>query len=319
MTHHILGIDVGGTMIKGGLFTEQGRLIAKDSVATNPEEGPEKFGNAVEALSKKLTAGHGNADAMGIGIAGVLDNERTTLVESPNLPALNNFAVQSVLSDQLGIPVLIENDANVAALGELWAGSGKGLENFLMFTLGTGIGSGLILNGALWTGETGKAGEFGHIIVDTGPDAPLCGCGKRGCIEAHGSGTAIVRMAREALDSGKNTALRAQFADTPGDITPEAVYHEAVKGDEVCKEIYKTATCYLAVALSNINNLLDIHDFIIGGGVSKAFDLFEADLYDETRKRIFSVSRDKVRITLSALGNDAGMYGAAYLAHRQSN
>jgi len=312
-----IGIDVGGTMIKGGLFDGKGALVKKESVPTHADKGKDAFLENAASLVKSLQ-GHGEeVAAVGIGIAGVLDKKRTTLVESPNLPLLNSFPLKSLLEDRLHIPVFLENDANCAALGELWAGAGRGHDNFLLFTLGTGIGSGLILGGRLWTGEEGKAGEFGHMVVH--PHGAQCLCGKRGCLEAHSSGTAVIRMARQALASGKASSLVRAFENNPGAITPESVYEEALKGDALCLDIYLEASLFLAVGISNINNVLDIHTFIVGGGVSSAFHLFEDNLLKEIKSRVFAASRDKITVFMSTLGNDAGIYGGGCLAAQSTH
>jgi glucokinase len=312
MNGYIIGIDIGGTMIKGALFDLQGGLIRKDETSTKAEKGLEPFIENIVSFVNLFQKGTGKASSLGIGIAGVLDKERETLLESPNLPLLKNVPLKKLLESELGIPVFIENDANIAALGELWAGDGKGIDNFLLLTLGTGIGSGLILNGNLWTGETGKAGEFGHAVVN--PEGAQCACGKKGCLEAHSSGSAMVRMAREALAKGRESSLQNLYKNNPDALTPKAIYTEAKNGDELCLEIFKEAARFLAIAISDVNNLLDIHNFIIGGGVSKASHIFEAGLREEVRKRVFSISKDKIRIIISKLGNDAGIFGAGYLA-----
>jgi glucokinase len=312
MNGYIIGIDIGGTMIKGALFDLQGGLIRKDETSTKAEKGLEPFIENIVSFVNLFQKGTGKASSLGIGIAGVLDKERETLLESPNLPLLKNVPLKKLLESELGIPVFIENDANIAALGELWAGDGKGIDNFLLLTLGTGIGSGLILNGNLWTGETGKAGEFGHAVVN--PEGAQCACGKKGCLEAHSSGSAMVRMAREALAKGRESSLQNLYKNNPDALTPKAIYTEAKNGDELCLEIFKEAARFLAIAISDVNNLLDIHNFIIGGGVSKASHIFEAGLREEVKKRVFSVSKEKIRIIISKLGNDAGIFGAGYLA-----
>lgn len=316
MTKHVIGIDVGGTMIKGALFDSRGALIKKNSVPTRAEQGKDAFIENTATLIAALSSQDTKVSAIGLGIAGVIDKKRTTLYESPNLPLLKNFPVKKLLESAVSIPVFLENDANCAALGELWAGAGKGLDNFLFFTLGTGIGSGLICNGRLWAGEQGKAGEFGHMIVS--PDGAQCACGKRGCLEAHASGSAITRMAKDALASGTASSLQALSAKSPETLTPEIIYREALSGDALCLEVYRTAARFLSIGISNVNNLLDIHTFIVGGGVSKAFHLVEDYFLDETRKRIFGGSRDKIKISVSLLGNDAGVYGGGYLASSSS-
>ena len=312
MNDYIIGIDIGGTMIKGASFDTGGGLLRKEETSTQAEKGPEKLIENIVSLAHLLQKSNGKSSAMGIGIAGVLNKERTVLLESPNLPLINNLPLKKLLESELNTPVFLENDANVAALGELWAGDGKGLDNFLLLTLGTGIGSGLILGGSLWTGETGKAGEFGHVIVN--PQGAQCGCGKKGCLEAHSSGSAMTRMAREALAKGRDSSLQNLYKDNPDALTPKAIYTEAKNGDALCLDIFQEAARFLAIAISDVNNLLDIHNFIIGGGVSKAYHIFEGGLRGEVEKKVFNVSRDKIRITISKLGNDAGVFGAGYLA-----
>jgi len=317
MNTNIAGIDIGGTMMKGALFDSRGHLLNKEKIPTHPEHGEDAFIANIVSFVKKLQLEHSAAASLGIGIAGVIDKKRETLLESPNLPLFKNFTLKKLLETKLHIPVFLENDANCAALGELWAGEGKGLDSFLLLTLGTGIGSGLILNGQLLTGEVGKAGECGHIVVN--PDGARCACGKTGCLEAHSSGTAIVRMARSALESGETTVLSSYYPARVSELTPKIIFDEALKGDRLCRQIYFDAARFLAIGISNINNILDIHHFIIGGGVSKAFHLFEETLLSEVKKNVFEISRNAISIVISKLGNDAGVYGAGYLAAQNND
>jgi len=312
MNKNLLGIDIGGTMIKGALFNNSGSMIAKAEMPTGGDKGVDHFIENIISLVGTLQKNSPAAGALGVGIAGLLDRERRILLESPNLPLLNNLPLKEHLTSRLPIPVFIENDANLAALGERWVGDGQDIQNFLLFTLGTGIGGGLILNGKLWTGDIGKAGEFGHVIVE--PGGAQCGCGKLGCLEAYSSGSAMVRIAREALADGRTSSLKVIYDRNPNDITPKSIYIEARNGDALCNDIFREAARYLAQAISNVNNLLDIHTFIIGGGVSKASEIFHAGLMQEVQNRVFSLSKDKINIIISRLGNDAGVYGAGYLA-----
>jgi len=312
MNKHLLGIDIGGTLIKGALFDNSGSMVTRAEIPTGGDRGVDHFIENIIALAGTLQKKGPSASALGVGIAGLLDRERRILIESPNLPLLNNLPLKEYLCSRLQMPVFIENDANVAALGELWVGDGRDIQNFLLFTLGTGIGGGLILNGKLWTGDLGKAGEFGHVIVE--PGGAQCGCGKCGCLEAHSSGSAMVRIAREALAGGMASSLKTLYDTNPENITPKAIYIEARKGDALCNNIFHEAARYLAQAISNVNNLLDIHTFIIGGGVSKASEIFHAGLMQEVQNRVFSMSKDKISIIISRLGNDAGVYGAGFLA-----
>jgi len=308
--HRIIGCDVGGTAIKAGLLGAGAGIVRRDEMSTCCDSGRERFVNRLCDLVASLSPGHA-VDAVGLGIAGILDTGRTTVLESPNMPLLDGLALKPILEQKLRCPVVIENDANAAALGELRAGAGRGHSQFLFFTLGTGIGSGLILNERLWLGEMGKAGEFGHVTVF--PEGELCGCGKRGCLEAHASGTAIIKMACDSAMHDEQSSLRC-YRDCIAGITPEVVYHHACEGDAASRMVFQAMARALAIAMAGVNHLLDIHTFIVGGGVSGAYDLFCPMVMDELNRRVFKLSRGRVRLIRAQLGNDAGMYGAAFAA-----
>ena len=301
-------------MIKGALLNREGELIEKYETASHAEKNTDAFIANIISFINHIRKGHENVSSLGIGIAGLLNNTREILFESPNLPSLKNVLLKSEIESSLKLPVFIENDANIAALGELYVGEGQTLDNFLLMTVGTGLGSGLILNGKLCIGETGKGGEFGHTIVQ--PGGRPCSCGKNGCLEAYCSGTAMVSMAREALISNKPSSLLEIYKNDPSDLTPKAIYTGAANNDELCLEIFKETAKYLAIGISNVNNLLDIHNFIIGGGVSKAYYIFKQGLLDEVKQNVFNISKNKIKIMISTLGNDAGILGAGWLAIR---
>lgn len=308
--HWVVGLDVGGTAVKGALINSVGEIVRKAEIETCNDSGIESFIDSLCAFIKTL-AQDTSIEAVGMGIAGVLDSERSMLVESPNLPLLSGSPLQKMLEEGLNCPVRIENDANTAAIGEFNFGAGKGLSNFLFFTLGTGIGAGLILNGTVWHGERRKAGEFGHMTIY--PDGELCGCGQRGCLEAHCSGTAIIRMARDAAVCDQSSALCA-YSGNLSAITPEIVYNCALGGDTASRDIFLSMAQGLAIAMANVNNLLDIEAFIVGGGISRAYDLFAPMVISEVDKRVFSVARGNIQFIRSRLGNDAGLLGAGSLA-----
>jgi glucokinase len=312
MQNYVLGIDIGGTIIKGALFNSEGQLLETSSIGTQESQGKEKILGNLLSLVNSLQKKAKKVSAIGIGVAGILDAEKEVLLQSPNLKNLENAHIKNFLTEALRIPVYLENDANAAALGEKWAGAGKNIENFLCITLGTGIGGGLILRNELWSGENGKAGEFGHMIV--AHRGVSCACGKNGCLEAYSSGEAISRMARKTLQSGVCSSLKNLSGGDFNNIDAEMVYHAARNGDTVAIEIYKQAAAYLAVGIANVNNLLDIHYVILGGGVSKAFDVFAPFLLEEIKKQVFIISRERIVVVPSALGSAAGIYGAGYLA-----
>jgi len=306
----IIGCDIGGTAVKAALVNKNGSIVRSAEIPSLHKRGHEGFVKSVCDLVMRLAQGR-SPDAVGLGIAGMLDPGRTKLVNSPNMPLLNGIPLKQMLEQQLKCSVYIENDANAAALGELHAGAGRTHSQFLFFTLGTGIGSGLILNKRLWIGEAGKAGEFGHVTVY--PDGELCGCGRRGCLEAHASGTAIVRMARDAALRDEQSSLYA-YQKRIAEITPELVYRLAGAGDEASRTVFSSMSRALAIAISGVNNLLDIHTFIVGGGISRAYDLFYPLVMDELDQMVFGLSRGRINLLRAQLGNDAGVSGAAWAA-----
>lgn len=312
MQDYCIGIDIGGTVIKGALFGSDCRLVQKRSVETGADKGREAVLKNLISLTHSLHSSDKRVSAVGIGVAGVLDQHKEVLLQSPNIKVLEQVLLQKVLSEALHLPVFLENDANAAALGEQWAGGGRELENFLLITLGTGIGGGFILHGELWSGENGKAGELGHMVVAA--DGQRCSCGKRGCLEAYSSATAIKRMAQDALRAGACSGLQNLSGGDFSVIDAEMVHQAALQGDAVSRDIFKQMARYLAIGISNVNNLLDINSFIIGGAVSNAFEVFGPFLFDEVKQLVYRISRDTIKIFVSELGNDAGVYGAAYLA-----
>jgi len=311
MQNYCIGIDIGGTVIKGALFASNGSLVQKRSVETLADKGRDAVLKNLTALIHSLHSTDKRVSAVGIGVAGVLDQHKEVLLQSPNIKVLEQVPLQKMLGESLHLPVFLENDANAAALGEKWAGAGRELDNFLLITLGTGIGGGFILNNELWSGENGKAGELGHMVVAT--DGQLCSCGKRGCLEAYSSATAIKRMAQDALRAGACSGLQNLSGGDFSAIDAEMVHQAALQGDAVSRNVFKQMARYLAIGISNVNNLLDIHSFIIGGAVSNAFEVFGPFLLDEVKRQVYRISRDTIRIFVSGLGNDAGVYGAAYL------
>ena len=311
MQNYCIGIDIGGTVIKGALFASNGSLVQKRSVETLADKGRDAVLKNLTALIHSLHSTDKRVSAVGIGVAGVLDQHKEVLLQSPNIKVLEQVPLQKMLGESLHLPVFLENDANAAALGEKWAGAGRELDNFLLITLGTGIGGGFILNNELWSGENGKAGELGHMVVAT--DGQLCSCGKRGCLEAYSSATAIKRMAQDALRAGACSGLQNLSGGDFSAIDAEMVHQAALQGDAVSRNVFKQMARYLAIGISNVNNLLDIHSFIIGGAVSNAFEVFGPFLLDEVKRQVYRISRDTIRIFVSELGNDAGAYGAAYL------
>jgi glucokinase len=240
--------------------------------------------------------------------------------QSPNLPDWIDYPAQSVIEKQLGTRVFLENDANAAALGEKWLGAARDFDDMAMLTLGTGVGGGIVLGGRIWRGMTGMAGELGHMAVE--PDGVPCKCGNHGCLEQYASATAVVRMAKEAIAGGAKGLVQAA---TDPEFSAKAVYNLAVQGDEDAQKIFRRVGRALGIALSSMVNALNLPMYVVGGGVSSAWDAFAPSIFEELRWRsmVYKATApesagagDKTLITRALLGSDAGLYGAARLGYR---
>jgi len=254
------------------------------------------------------------------------------LRESPNLPGWAGTPVQAEIERRLGTRVILENDANVAALGEKWLGAARDVDDMVMLTLGTGVGGGIVLEGRIWHGMTGMAGEFGHMTVE--PEGPLCGCGNRGCVEQYASATAVVRMAKEAIATGRAPGL-AKAASSDPEFNAKAIYNLAIQGDAEAKKIFGRVGRALGICIANLVNAFNLNMYVVGGGVSSAWEAFSPFVFEELRQRslvyaatapssagsvgegasgqVDSEGSTKTIITRALLGSDAGLYGAAQL------
>jgi len=274
----------------------------------------------------------GSLQGIGVGVPGIIDMKTGMLRESPNLPGWAQSPVQAQIERLLGTRVILENDANVAALGEKWLGAAKGLDDMIMLTLGTGVGGGIVLEGRIWHGMTGMAGEFGHMTVE--PEGRQCGCGNRGCVEQYASATAVVRMAKEAIASGRAPTL-ANAANSDPEFNAKAVYNLAIQGDEEARKIFGRVGRALGICIANLVNAFNLPMYVVGGGVASAWEAFSPFIFAELRQRSLiyaatapgsplsegqgasgQVDREgptKTVITRALLGSDAGLYGAAQL------
>lgn len=295
----IAGIDLGGTNIKGGLFTTAGELLGKKEIPTQAAAGPRavvvRIADLVRELVTEFGQGHTLA-GVGVGAPGLHDFAQGECIFSPNLPGWRNVPVTTWLTELLGVPVKLDNDANLATLGEFWQGAGQGANNLLMLTLGTGVGGGLILNGQLFRGPDGTAGELGHMVIWL--DGPACNCGNRGCLETLASATALLRLGREAglpVKEAREVMQLAAAAD------PRAI------------EVVDRYISYLAVGVASLVNIFNPDLVLIGGGVVKAGEQLLAPLREKVARLALAVPAQRVKIKAAILGNDAGIYGAAAL------
>lgn len=308
---YCFGIDIGGTTVKIGLFQTDGTLLDKWEIVTRTGNGGEAIlpDIAESVLSKLNEKGIQKEDVVGLGV-GVPAATKDGIVNSTSNIGWGYKNVKKELEELTGYHVNVGNDANVAALGEMWKGGGQGYQNQIMVTLGTGVGGGIIIDGHIHTGIRGAGGEIGHLCVQEG-ETEVCGCGRTGCLEQYASATGIVRLAKRRLaNNTEDTVLNIDA------VTAKDVFDAVKAGDKVAMEIAEDFGKYLGNALSEIAVILDPELFVIGGGVSRAGEI----LLDYIKKNYLKNAlwdNNKVEFALAKLGNDAGMYGAAKLALEQ--
>lgn len=311
MSKICFGVDIGGTTVKIGILSTEGQILDKWEIKTRTEDGGKYILDDIAASVKKAMGdrGFGAEDVVGVGLGvpGPVTEDGTVLM-CVNL-GWGIFNVAEELSKKLGLPVKAGNDANVAALGEQWQGGGKGHEDMVMVTLGTGCGGGIILGGKILAGVCGAAGEIGHINIVAEKDAiGTCGCGNRGCLEQVASATGVVKLAnRMVKETDKETSLRKLSR-----ITAKDVLDAAKAGDDGAKEVVETMACYLGTALAAIGAVVNPEIFVIGGGVSKAGQYLIDVIREKYRAKCFHAVKN-TEFALATLGNDAGMVGAARL------
>ena len=305
-----IGVDVGGTATKGGLVDRTGKVLERAQRPTEPLAGTKGIIALVEHLLEVAPRAGVEVVAVGIGAAGFVDAASGSITFSPNL-VYDDPQIADAVSSRVGLPTLVDNDANAAAWGERAFGTGKGLDDLALLTLGTGIGSGFVIGGRLLRGATGAAAELGHMIID--PDGPPCPCGLRGCLEQLASGTAIARMAREALESEPDSLILA-FAGAIEHVTGEHVARAAAEYDETACAVLRAAGRALGIGLSNVVNIFDPQIIVLGGGVVKAGEPLLGPARDELARMNNAQRRRPTRLDVTSLGADAGLLGAAALA-----
>jgi glucokinase len=307
----VIGVDLGGTNVRSAVVDEAGRIAhhAKLSVAGSGS-AEAVIDRTVACIARTMDGcGRDRVCGIGVGTPGLVVAETGEVVYAPNVPGWKDLPLGSILEARLGAPVAVENDANAAAIGEHWVGAGRGVRHMICLTLGTGVGGAIILNDQIWRGANGAAGEVGHItVVENGA---LCGCGAPGCLEAYASAPAIARQAREALQTGRASRLRDLCAGDLDAITSAMVARAAEEGDPAAQEVMHRAGTLLGMAISSLTNLLNPELFVIGGGVINAGDLLFTPIWHEVRRRAYKWSAGILRIVPAALGDDAGIIGAA--------
>lgn len=309
-----IGIDVGGTNVKIALVDEKGKIKYSNSVPTRAEMGYEYTVNnikqAIYDLLKETKLEPKNIEGIGFGFPGQVDYKLGIVRLAPNIPGWVDVPIAKLIEDEFHIPTRVDNDVRCAALGELNFGAGKGCENLICITVGTGIGSGLIVNGKLVRGASNAAGEIGHIKLQMN-DGPICGCGDTGCLEAFASGPSIVAMAEDYIRGGKSTKFREMANSNP--ITPYIVCEAAKAGDPVAKRIFTIMGEYIGIGMASVVNLLNPEKIIVGGGVADAGEILMTPLKETLKKRAMKIAGEAVEVVPAQLGNTAGVIGASLL------
>lgn len=303
MSQYVFGVDIGGTTVKLGLFDQEGNVLDKWEIPTRTQDhGSSILPDIAKSIQDKMTEKSihkQDVTGVGVGAPGPVDS-KGTIYKAVNL-GWGVFSIKDTLEEILKIPVMAGNDANVAALGEMWKGGGRGFDSIVMVTLGTGVGGGVILGGKILTGTKGAAGEIGHMTVEY-DEEETCNCGTKGCLEQYASATGIVRLAKKQM---VETSSLAKIDN----LTAKDVFDEAKAGDAYALQIVDQFAHYLGVALGNVAQIIDPEAFVIGGGVARAGSIITESIEKYYNDSVMFALRGK-QFNLAELGNDAGIYGA---------
>ena len=308
-----IGVDVGGTKVLGGVVDASGRVLASSRRET-PREGGIELTKTIAAVALELMRDH-SISAVGVSAAGFVSSDRKTMLATPNIADWNGVQLDLELTKLIGLPVIIENDANAAAWGEAKFGAGRNQAHMMMLTIGTGVGGGIVVNNELYRGAFGIAAEFGHLRVV--PEGQLCGCGARGCFEQYASGSALRRHAREAISASPDLArnLLARGDGTIDGLTGQAITDAAREGDAVALAAFQTTAQYLGAGIASLAVLLDPSCVVIGGGVIDAGEILLAPTREAMKRYMpFAGKHPYPQIVAAELGNEAGLVGVADLA-----
>jgi glucokinase len=314
---YAVGVDLGGTNIKIGIVSQKGKIIKKISLSTLASEGPDKVISQIKkGIKEILTKNKLKIQGIGIGSPGTVSTKKGTVENPPNLPGWEKVNLGKILQKEFKINVHVENDANVAAIGEMIFGAGKNIDTFIMVTLGTGVGGGIIFNKKLFKGEFGAAGEIGHMSINY--NGQKCNCGSLGCVETYVGNHYLVKRVREELPSNKDSKIWQLINNDFDLLTPLIIQQAEELGDKYAKSVVQDLGLYLGAALASSSNTLDIGTFIIGGGVAG----FGEPLFEAIRKnvsaRVLKPLSKRVKVLPAKLKNDAGIKGASALVFYKS-
>jgi glucokinase len=312
---YLIGVDIGGTNIKLALVDKKARLRGKRTFSTTSFKGKSALINGIVSQIEDLISSQGlkKKDIIGVGMGapGAVDIRTGTVHYLTNIPDWREVPLGSILTERLGIPVFVDNDVNVMALGEVYFGAARGALNLLCITIGTGVGGGLILDGKLYRGSSYAAGEFGHVPINE--DGPKCKCGGRACIEAYAGNSYIVRDVIARIKGGQKTLIKKIVKGDLSKITPEIISEADHKGDRFAKKVWMDVGEKIGIGLAGVVNLLNMEKIVIGGGVAEAGKILFDSIKRTINKRAMKLPAKTVKIVKAKLGYDAGLIGAATL------
>lgn len=313
----IIAVDLGGTQLRAALFTPDGVIHKRVSRETNASAGPDAVLERICQTAEQIVPKDGRVQAIGVSAPGPLDPFNGVVLGAPNLPGWDRVPLRDILSARFDVPVVVGNDANLAALGEHRFGAGRGYDDMIYMTISTGIGGGIVVRGKLLLGYKGLAGEIGHMVMQ--PGGPLCGCGNRGCLEALASGTAIGHQARTLVSSGRAPGILAAAGGDAAMVSSKTVGQAAAAGDRVATKLLRRAGRYIGIGIANLMHLLNPQCFVLGGGVTHAGELLFKPIR-RTARRWVQVPQyaDDTKIVPAELGDDAGLFGALALARSEA-
>ena len=315
----ILAIDLGGTKIFTAIITSKGQVIARKRRLTLADEGPgvviKRIFSVIDHLLSQRKLNSSQLYAISIGAAGAIDFERGLVTSSPHLPGWHDVPLRDIVKEKYKVNTFLINDASAAALGEHHFGAGQGVNNLILLTVGTGIGGGIIIDGRLYCGANGSAGEIGHTTIDV--NGTRCSCGNSGCLETFVSGTAVAEEAIKRIRQGERSALTEIVGGKIENITAEKVSAAAQDGDSLASEVILKAATYLGIGLANLVNIFNPEMIIIGGGIAKMGDPLLNPARQAVRERAFQLAAQAVQVVPAQLGDDAGVLGAAVFAFQQ--
>lgn len=309
----VVSVDLGGTHLRIGAVREDGTVEEVEKGESESRSGSAavlgRVAQGVRRMAEKIDAQKGKVVGVALGFPGIVDCEKGIVYQSPHFPDWKDLDVLSCFKKELPWPVVIDNDANMAALGEGWKGAGAGLKNFVMLTLGTGVGGGIVIDGHILRGDRGFAGEVGHIGIEA--EGPRCACGSHGCLETFVSARGILRLAEESDHVDGRERLLARLGKPVERLTVKELYEAARDGDIFAHGIFKRMGYYLGIGIASLTNTLGIENFILGGGVAQAWDFFIEPAKKELSERTYRETAKLVRIKKALLGDNAGLIGGA--------